>query len=477
MPHPDSDPAPEATVVPETSSSSERSGSAVPSFGLATAVFVIVASMVGVGVLTTSGFTVYFVGSNQLMLCLWVLGGVIAICGALTQAELSASLPRTGGDYVFLLEAYGPLAAFLSGWVSFLIGFAGPLAAMANASATYLLAPLGLDEPSAGLATRGVATLTIVVLTLIHCRGRHWSIPVQGWTTAIKLVVLALFVAAGIAAGWSHRANLADRVPIDTGRVEAMLFSLVYIYYAYTGWNAASYLAGEIGDPQRRLPRAILLGTGVVVLLYLGLNVVFGFALSAADIQGLVKDPTKDLDRLKPIAQLAAQRLFRPGLANPFSVVVGLILISSVSAYILTGPRVVHAMAQAGQFPAFAGRLTVRHQTPAIATVLQSSWALVLLWSGSFEKIVVYSSVGLALLTMLTISSVYVLRWRHPDWPRPFRTPGYPVVPAVFLTMTAALTAAAFSERPWESLGALGTILLGVPFYYIWKSRTAHRVL
>src|SRR4051794_39209755 len=187
-------------------------------FGLATATFVVVASMVGVGVLTTSGFTVFFVGSNQWMLVLWAIGGLFAVCGALSQAELSALLPRSGGDYVFLHEAYGPLAAFLSGWVSFLIGFAGPIAAIANAAATYLLTPIHLEGTTSLLVERGLASLAIVVLAAAHSSGRRWSIQVQGWTTAIKLAVLGLFVVAGFAVGWPHRANLNDRIPI-TGKV------------------------------------------------------------------------------------------------------------------------------------------------------------------------------------------------------------------------------------------------------------------
>jgi APA family basic amino acid/polyamine antiporter len=441
-------------------------------FGLGTATFVVVASMVGVGVLTTSGFTVYEVGSNQLMLMLWILGALFAICGALTQAELSALLPQSGGDYVFLREAYGPLAAFLTGWVSFLIGFAGPIAAMSDATATYLLVPLHLQGTSARLATRGLATLAILALAAIHSSARVWTVRVQGWTTAIKLTVLCAFVVAGLAAGWSHWPNLLDRPPITAAVTRSMLFSLVYIFYAYTGWNAASYLAGEIHDPQRKLPLAILLGTGLVVALYVGLNTVFAFALTPSDLRAIVSAPTNVEGRgaLKPIAMLAAQRLFAVRVSDPFSVVIGLILLSSLSAYILTGPRVICAMAQAGQFPAIAGRLTVRHQTPAIATMLQVAWALVLLWSGSFESIVVFASVGLALFSMLTISSVYVLRWRHPEWRRPFRTPGYPVTPAIFLLATGCLTAVVFSQRPRESSLALASILLGVPFFYIWRT-------
>jgi basic amino acid/polyamine antiporter, APA family len=440
-------------------------------FGLATATFVVVASMVGVGILTTSGFTVFFVGSNQLMLALWVVGGLVAVCGALTQAELSAAMPRSGGDYVYLHEAYGPLAAFLTGWVSFLIGFAGPIAALADASATYLLIPLHLDDSVVQLATRGLATLAILTLAGVHISGRHWSVQVQGWTTVVKIVLLVLFVVAGFAAGWPHRGHLDDRPPLDHRVGREMIFALVYIFYAYTGWNAASYLAGEVADPQRRVPWAILLGTAAVVALYLGLNAVYAFALSADDIRALVNDPDHPggLNAVKPIAKLAAERLFGPRVAQPFSVAIGLFLLSSLSAYILTGPRVVCAMAHAGQFPASAGRLTARAQTPAIATALQSGWALILLWTGSFESIVFYASVGLAIFSMLTISSVYVLRVRRPELPRPFRTPGYPFVPAVFLLMNSALSVTAFVQRPEESGLSLLSILAGVPCYFLWK--------
>jgi basic amino acid/polyamine antiporter, APA family len=264
-------------------------------FGTATATFVIVSSMVGVGVLTTSGFTVYFVGSNGLMLVLWAAGGACALCGALTMAELSAALPRSGGEYVFLLEAYGPPVAFLSGWVSFLIGFAGPIAVLANASATYLLAPLGLEGPASSWAHRAVATAAIAALAVAHASGHRQSARVQGWATSLKLVVLGLFIVAGLAVGWPRRAQLADWPEIDLPVVRATLFSMIYIFYAYTGWNAASYLAGEVEDPGRRLPRAIVLGTAVVVALYLGLNAVYALALPAAEVRAIVDDPANAL--------------------------------------------------------------------------------------------------------------------------------------------------------------------------------------
>jgi APA family basic amino acid/polyamine antiporter len=444
-----------------------------PRFGLATATFVVVSSMIGTGVLTTSGFTVYFVGSNQLMLALWVVGGVLALCGALTLCELSAALPRSGGDYVFLREAYGPLAAFLSGWVSFLIGFGGPIAASASAAAKYLLAPLRLDDASAAIAQPAVASAAIVALGVVHCLGRGSTIRAQAGMTALKIGILAVLAVAGLAAGWGRWENLADRPPLTPGLLVTMASSLVYISYAYTGWNAASYLAGEVDRPQERMPRAILLGTGLVLALYLALNVAYALALSAADVRAIIGAP-ENVSVIAPIAQIAADRLFGYRVADPLSVAIGLTLLASVSAYILTGPRVAYAMARAGQFPEVAGRLSARG-TPAVATAWQVGWSLVLLWTASFERILLYSGVGLAIFSMLTVAAVYVLRRRRPDLPRPFRTPGYPLVPAVYLAGTGLLTAAVFYERPVVSTISLLSIATGVPVYYVWAAGARRR--
>jgi APA family basic amino acid/polyamine antiporter len=444
-----------------------------PRFGLATASFVVVSSMIGTGVLTTSGFTVYFVGSNQLMLLLWVAGGVLALCGALTLCELSAALPRSGGDYVFLSEAYGPLAAFLSGWVSFLIGFGGPIAASASAAAKYLLAPLRLDDASAAVAQPAVASAAIIALAVVHCLGRGSTIRAQGGMTVLKLGILAVLAVAGLAAGWGRWENLDDRPPLTPSLVVTMASSLVYISYAYTGWNAASYLAGEVDRPQQRMPRAILLGTGLVLVLYLALNTAYALALSAADVRAIVGGP-ENVNAVAPIAQIAADHLYGPRVSDPLSVAIGLTLLASVSAYILTGPRVAYAMARAGQFPEVAGRLSARG-TPAVATVLQVGWSLVLLWTASFERILLYSGVGLAVFSMLTVAAVYVLRRRRPDLPRPFRTPGYPLVPAVFLVGTGLLTAAVCYERPVVSSISLLSIAAGVPVYYLWAAGARRR--
>ncbi|MGO9916731.1 MAG: amino acid permease [Isosphaeraceae bacterium] len=435
---------------------------------MATATFVVIASMVGVGVLTTSGYTVALVGSNQWMLLLWVLGGVTALCGALTLAELSAAIPKTGGDYVYLYEAYGPLPAFLSGWVSFLIGFSAPSASAAFAAAKYVVRPFAPPGSQTVLWERALATVAILTFALIHISGRKRTANVQGWITALKLAVLGVVVLAGLSIGWPNTANLVDRTPLTGYLAITMMGSMVYVSYAYIGWNAASYMAGEIRDPQRLLPRAILLGTGGVLLLYLLLNVVYALALTPADIHAIVDDPAnhEGLDAVAPIAQIAATRLFGRAWSTPLSVAIGAMLLSTLSAYVLIGPRVIFAMAQAGQFPAIAARLTQRAQTPAVATALQITVALVLLWTGSFESIVVYASVGLSIFSMLAMSSIFILRWRLPDLERPFRTPAYPLTPAFYLVVTGLLTAAAFHERARVSLFALLSILAGVPVYY-----------
>lgn len=438
-------------------------------FGLWMAVCVVVASMVGTGVLTTSGYTMALVGSNQYMLGLWLVGGLIAVCGALTLAELSAALPKTGGDYVFLYEAYGPLAAFLSGWVSFLMGFSGPSASAAYGSAKYVLAPLRLTGSQAMLAERGLATVAILLFAAIHVSGRRRTSMVQGWITGLKVAVLIVLIVGGLAAGWGHTANLQDPKPVDANLATTMLFSLVFIYYAYTGWNGASYLAGEIRDPQRVLPRAILLGTGVVVVLYLLVNVVYALALSAGDVHAIVNDPANQqgLDAVAPIAEIATRRLFGERWSNPLSVAVGLMMLSSLSVYLLLGPRVIYAMAKAGQFPSIAARLRPGSETPGVATLFQVVATLTLLWTGSFESLFVYAAVGLSLFSLLAMSAIFVLRIKRPDLPRPFRTPGYPVTPAVYLALTGTLLVAAFLNSWYVSTISLASMLIGIPIYYL----------
>jgi APA family basic amino acid/polyamine antiporter len=435
-------------------------------FGLATATFVVISSMVGVGALTTSGLIVAEVGSNALMLSLWAVGGVIAVCGALSLAELAAMMPRSGGEYVFLHEAYGPRLAFLAGWSSLLIGFAAPIAAATWAAADYLLSPFDLAKATLPLARLGVATIGILAFTTVHATSHRRTIRAQGLVTTLELVVLGLFIAAGLVLGRSRWANLVDLPPMTTPLAGKLVFSLVYVSYGYTGWNAAAYVAGEVVDGRRRLPRAILLGTAAVTLLYVGLNVVYALALPATEIARIVEAEGKDA--VGPIAERAARAFLGPGWSDPFSIALGLILFATASAYLLTGPRVMFAMARAGHFPSVAGRLRAKHGTPAVATIILAGLALAFLWTGSFDAIVVYAGVGLAIASLLSVSAVYVLRVRRPDLPRPFRVPLYPFVPAVYLIGTTAVVIVSFIERPLTSSLALLSLLAALPAYDLW---------
>ena len=440
-----------------------------PRFGLATAIFVVVSSMVGTGVLTTSGYSMFFLGSNQLMLALWVIGGVLAVCGALTLCELTASIPRSGGDYVYLHEAYGPAVAFLSGWVSFFIGFGGPIALSSSAAAKYLLVPFALAERTEALARPSLASAIVLALAAVHCLGRESSIRFQGGMTLVKLAILLGLGVVGVALGWGRWENVADRPPLTSDLALTMASSLVYVTYAFTGWNAASYLAGEVDRPQRQLPVAILVGTGLVTVLYLLLNLAYALAIPTAAIRDLVQGAGGNVGVVDPIAQIAAERLVGRRVANPLSVAIGLTLMASVSAYVLTGPRVLVAMAAAGQFPGFVAWIT-RRGAPAVATGLQVGWALILLWTAAFEPILKYASIGLMAFSMLTVSSAFVLRRREPDRPRPFRTPGYPVTPLIYLLGTGVVVVTVARSNPEIALASGGSILLGIPVYFAWQA-------
>ena len=272
----------------------------------------------------------------------------------------------------------------------------------------------------------------------------------------LKLVILAGMAAAGLAGGWGHFSNLNDRPPMSPDLLVTMTASLVYISYAYTGWNAASYLAGEVERPSQQLPRAILAGTGIVVLLYLALNVAYALALSAADVREIADFPPFNPKRIDAVNRsrdrgraivwsprrgpaVDCDRADLAGLAER-------VRLDRSSRLVCDGSR--------GPVSLIAGKLSSRWGTPAVATIMQAAWALVLLWLVNFEQLLIYLSVGLAIFSMLTVSSIYVLRWRRPDLPRPFVCPGYPFVPAIFLIINALLVAAAFSERPKPSLAA-----------------------
>ena len=429
-------------------------------FGLSTATYVVIASMVGTGILVSPGYMMVTLKNYPVIFGLWALGGLLALCGALCVAELAAALPRAGGEYVYLREAYGSMPAFLSGWTSFFVGFSAPLAVAGYIAALYLLTPFGLADDKASHVIKITAAAIIIVITLPNLVGHRQSAWTQNLTTLLKFGLFVLLVVLAFLFGKGRLANIAEGQPVGQVQLGTAATQLFYVMFAYSGWNAASYLAGEVKDPARILPRSLLLGAGLVILLYLALNLVFAYAVPLADV---------GFENAEQVPQLAVQNLFGPKVSSVFSVLLGLTFLATVSAFIITGPRIYYAMAKDGLFPSAAAYVSPKGRIPIYAMITQSMCAIVILLLTDFQNLYKYASVGLSVFAMLFIAAVYVLRWRRPEMERPFRVPGYPVVPAIFMAVVLFMTVFAFMQWPIPSICSIGSIIVGIPVYYIWS--------
>jgi APA family basic amino acid/polyamine antiporter len=430
-------------------------------FGYWTGTFVVVASMIGAGILTTSGYTLQATGNPTALLALWVVGGLMALAGAFTIAELSTALPHAGGDYVFVREGFGRGAGFVAGWATFVLGFCGPTAVVAHIAVSYLSAPFaGYFE--GGLPWWVVpagASVLIAVVTAAHCLGQSESGRFQVAITSVKFVLLVGLGVGGVLFGKGDWAHLTAGHWPTASQWPALATGLIYVSYAYSGWNGAAYLAGEIRDPARLLPRTLLFGTLTVVALYLVVNLAYVFALDPADMTARSFDDPA----VQKVAEAAVARLFGRETANVFGVLIGLSLVASASAYVLTGPRVTFAMARDGDFPAFAGRLHPRRGVPVWATLAQGGLAAAFVWVPSFEDLLNYVAVGLAAVSGLVVASVFPLRRKRT--PGTFRLPLYPLPPLLYLALVAWSIIAQVLDpgKAVFALLSLGTIAAGIP--------------
>lgn len=431
-------------------------------FGLSTATYVVIASMVGTGILVSPGYMMVTLKNYPVIFGLWVLGGLLALCGALCVAELAAALPRAGGEYVYLREAYGPMPAFLSGWTSFFLGFSAPLAVAGYIAALYLLTPFGLAEDKAGLLVKITAVTIIIVITLPNLVGHRQSAWTQNLTTLLKFGLFVLLVVLAFLFGKGSLANITEGQPIGNVQLGTAATQLFYVMFAYSGWNAASYVAGEIKNPAKTLPRSLLLGTGLVILLYLALNFAFAYSVPLEKV---------GFENAELVPRLAVENLFGARTSGVFSIAIGLAFLATVSAFIITGPRIYYAMAKDGLFPSIAGHVSTKGRIPVYAMIAQSVCAIVILFVTDFQNIYKYAAVGQSFFAILFIAAVYVLRWRRSDMERPFRVPLYPIVPAVFMAVSFFMFAAVFTFKDWRipSLYSLGSILAGIPVYYVWS--------
>ena len=416
---------------------------------------VVIANMIGTGVFTSLGFQLLDIQSGFAILLLWALGGLIAVCGSMTYAELGSALPRSGGEYNFLTEIYHPSAGFISGWISATIGFSAPTALAAITFSTYLLTIF--PEINNDWLRKIIACSLIIILAFIHSSNRKSSGGLQMMFTVMKVGVIILFCFGAILFAKniqpvSFSPNNNDISTIFSG---SFAVSLIYVSYAYTGWNAATYLSSEIERPQKYLPLILISGTTIVTVLYILLNFVFLSVAPIEDMQGKIE-----------IGFIAAQSAFGGSVANFTGLVLSLLLISTVSAMTIAGPRVLQVIGEDFKVLNILSRKR-KDGIPSTAIYIQSLIAIIFILSSSFESILVFAGFTLALNSFVTVIAVFVLRSKQPNLPRPYKTFGYPFTPLIYLALTGWTLYFVIINRPIEVLFSLGIILSGLIFYYI----------
>ena len=413
--------------------------------GAATAL--VVANMVGTGVFTTSGVLLQRLGSPWLVLLTWLLGGVVALLGALCYGALAQRIPESGGEYVFLARTLHPGAAFVAGWLSLLVGFGVPLGAVAFAFAEYLRPFL---PHAANL--RVVASVLLLGVSLLHFASLSVGARVQAAVVVAEVVLITLFASFGLGRLYPDGYHTT---PV-AGDYSQMGWALVFVSFAYLGWNAAVYIGGEVKEPRRNLPRALIYGTSIVTLLYLGLNALFVFAAPMSEVAGHVN-----------IAHVAATTVGGPRLAMAVSGLVALALAMCVSALTMTGPQVAARMAGDGLLPRMF--CTSPGRPPRAALLAQLAVGLVALWTATFEGILTYVGFTLGLSTLATIIGLCRIRMKEG---KALHVPGWPWVPGLFMLFVVGATLFTVLQRPLEGLIGFSSLGLGVAFYFLHRRRT-----
>ena len=427
--------------------------------GIFTAGCLLVSSVVGSGIFTATGFMARDLGDPWLILAIWFFGALLALAGALSYSELGTALPVAGGEYAYLCRAYGPLVGFLSGWTSFTVGFSAAIAAGAMSFSAYLVQIVPFHSENGPLST-GVALTLIWIITGFHLAGVGSGGLLQRLLTALNIGAILILVLGVLMLGKGNWAHLGLSAPDITPGFGATMVSLIFVTYAYSGWNAAAYVAGEIVDPGRTIPRAMIGGTLFVGLLYLVVNGIYLYALPVTE---LGQPP------ILPVANKVATAMLGPTGTLLVTVLLCLSIAGAVSAMVWTGPRVYYAMAQDGLIPSLFAKTPGMQQAPINAILLQSLWASVLIVSGSFERLVIYSGTVLTIFSALAVGAIPILRRQEPTLPRPYRTPLYPFVPAFYLLVSTVIVGTALYERPVEGGLGIATVLAGTPLYLLWR--------
>jgi APA family basic amino acid/polyamine antiporter len=432
---------------------------------------IIVANVIGGGILFTPPQVAAAIPNSLWFLGAWVAGGALAFAGAMAYAELAALRPRAGGEYVYLNAAFGRLAAFLTGWTSFVAGFTGAIAASAIVITFYLerfipgsanstpffVIPIPYVPLTFSPQTL-IALAVIGLMAFIHISGVGPGRFTGNVLAALKVSALLMFIALGITVGTGSAANLTASVgPVVPS---SWLLALIPVMFTYSGWNAAGYIAEEIRDPGRNVPRAFALGTLAVIVIYLALNVLYLYVL-----------PVGELAQVKgSVLDVVADRLLGARAGDIMGVVSIISLAASISAMTFAGPRVYYAMARDGLFFDAAARVHPHYRTPAAAIGAQAIWAGLLVLSGSADALTNYTGFAIVLFSGVAVSALFVLRAREPDAPRPFRAIGYPVAPAIFTLACLLIVINAIYSRPGPTMAGLLVMAAGIPLF-IWLTR------
>jgi APA family basic amino acid/polyamine antiporter len=442
--------------------------------GIWSAAAIVVGTVIGSAIFLVPNDMVKSVGSPTMVFAVWIFGGILSLFGALSYAELAAALPHAGGEYVYLREAYGPLWAFIYGWTQMWVAKSGSIATLATGFFIYLanfrpelngvwvVVPLPLGEAGNPLEIRYGQLLAmgiIAVLALINYFGVKVGGDVQVVVTLVKVGLIAAIIVIGLSTGHGSVTNYHTSIPAPGG-ITGFFAALVAALWAYDGWNNVSMVASEVRDPQRNLPRSLILGTLAVIAIYLLANLAYFYVLPAADVASSDRVAAETMRRI----------LGQPG-AGAVSIAAMISIFAAINGSILSGSRVPFAMARDGLFFRRVAHVHPQHRTPSVSILALSGWGALLVLSGRYSQLYTYVIFASVILYGMATAAVIVLRFKRPDMPRPYRTLGYPFVPIVFVLGIACLVISTLLKSPRESLMGLGLVSLGLPFYFYWKRR------
>jgi APA family basic amino acid/polyamine antiporter len=442
--------------------------------GLFDAVMLIAGDMIGTGIFISTGVIAETLPSPGGVLLVWVFGGLLALTGALSCAELSASMPYAGGDYNYIKEAYGKLMGFLSGWSSFLVTFSGAIAFLAvtfNGFMSFFFPVLGSETAYFSAEILGLSIkvsagtifpiVIVLLISALHCIGVRQGTMMQNFLSILKIGALVGIILLGVFIGkgdTTHFTPFFDWQKIGNFSIFAAAF--IPVIFAYSGWNAVIYIAGEVKEPERNLPRALLWANLIVIGLYLAINVVYIYAVPVTEMKGALR-----------VSEVATTALFGYQTSAWITAIITVSILGALNVVTMLGPRIYYAMARDGVFFRKLNYVHPRLGTPVNAIVLQAIWASFLILTGTFGTLFTYVSVIITLFSALTVGSVIVLRYKRPDLQRPYRLWGYPIVPILFIAAHIWIVWGSVTQKPFESLVGLFIVCLGIPAYLIWQNR------